>query len=124
MHHTATEAIRYSKLTAQGIMEIESDAEVCSLYLDFLALIDDLLCEFVEDREPPRQSAEDTVRCITQIQSKIAILNANTVQENIATNFETAQRLRSKALEGIDVGISINTFLAGLHLHYRWITEN
>lgn len=117
-------SLKFTKLPSAGFLEIDLNSDVSEMYLDSLALMDDLLCEFVPDREPPRQNnADSVIDSIKKIQKTISGHTADEVEKNIAENFEIAKTLRNEALKGSDVKKLIKDFLANLLQQYMWIAQ-
>ncbi|MBI1929114.1 hypothetical protein HYR99_33315, partial [Candidatus Poribacteria bacterium] len=89
---------KFVKLSASDFIQMIQDEDICEMYLDALALIDDFLCAFVSNREPPREKdASSIVKEINAIQA--ATSSHQAIQQNIRENLDIVQDLRAEALK-------------------------
>src|SRR4030042_6283688 len=72
-----------------------SDEDIREAYLDSLASLDDLLCQFLPYREPPRECNPDFI--IQYIQDNLKIIGHKSIKHNIADNLDIALDLRREA---------------------------
>jgi len=116
---------KFVKLSASAFIQVIQDEDICEKYLDALAFIDDLLCEFVPNREPPREKdASFIVKNMNAIQT--AMTSHQAIQQNIRENLDIAQDLRADVLkvrtgsQGMHlIEIEIENFLAELLEQYK-----
>lgn len=98
---------KFVKLSSAEFVQLIRDEDTCEMYLDALARIDDFLCEFVPDREPPREAdADSIVKDLTTIQTKI--IGHTAIKQNIQKNLDVAQDLRNEALRMRQTGESFH----------------
>jgi hypothetical protein len=116
---------KFVKLPSSDFVVLIQNEDASEMYLDALVLLDDLLCEFVANREAPRENdINSIVGDIATIRTTLS--GYQEIQRNIEDNLIIAQNLRATAVKqrkargaGHATGMEIENFLAELLEQYK-----
>lgn len=93
----------FTILEPADINRLRQDEEASEMYLDSLALVDDVICEFPPDGDHPRESDISAIKQhLDHLYQQIP--DFGRVKRNAVDNFVTAEKLRQEALHMQDFG--------------------
>lgn len=120
---------RFQSLDPADLATVLADEDVRESYLDSLSLLDDLLCEFLPEREPPRATNEtELVQEIDRLRHALAASPpvARVVDENKNAAVQLRQVFLARASVNeprFDIELAIRQFLTALLEEYQSIAE-